>query len=73
MGSLNLCLMEPDSLQKKLAYFLPAGFEKTSKMWSDFDVLGQRQNIPIFWHVLDVFSGQGDRIEPIPFAMSQAS
>jgi hypothetical protein len=22
-------------------------------MWSDFDVLGQRQNIPIFAHVLD--------------------
>jgi hypothetical protein len=42
-------------------------------MWSDFDVLGESQNIPIFLHVLDVFSGQGDRIEPIPFALIHAS
>ena len=42
-------------------------------MWSDFAVLGHRQNIPIIQHVLDVFSGQGGRIELIPFAMSQAS
>ena len=47
--------------------------EKTSKMCS---------NIGIFWHwpktaksdhILDVFSGQGGRIELIPFALSQAS
>jgi hypothetical protein len=42
-------------------------------MWSDFDVLGQRQNIPIFLYVLGVFSRQGHRIEPIPFALSQPS
>ena len=42
-------------------------------MWSDFDVLGECQNIPIFLHVLDVFSGQGDRIEPVPIALSHAS
>ena len=41
-------------------------------MWSDFAFLGQRQNIPIFEHVLDVFSRQGDQIELIPFALSQA-
>ena len=29
-------------------------------MFSEFDVLGYRQNIPIFMHVLDVFPGQGD-------------
>ena len=47
--------------------------EKTSKTCSF---------IGIFWcwlktaksdHILDVFSGQGDRIEPIPFALCQAS
>ena len=43
--------------------------EKTSKMWSDFAVLGRRQNIPINIHVLDVFSGQGDQIDLIPFAL----
>ena len=42
-------------------------------MWSEFDVLGYFQNIPIFMHVLDVLSGQGDRIGLIPFALSQAS
>ena len=42
-------------------------------MCTDFAVLGHQQNIPIFQHVLDVFSGQGGRIELIPFAMSQAS
>ena len=26
-------------------------FEKTPKMWSDFDVLGECQNIPIFLHI----------------------
>ena len=44
-----------------------------SKMWSDFDVLVHCQNIPIFLHVLDVLSGQGDRIELIFFALFQAS
>ena len=47
--------------------------KKTSKMYSDFTVLCQCQNIPIFDNVLDVFSRQGDRIELIPFALSQAS
>jgi hypothetical protein len=42
-------------------------------MWYDFDVLGEHQNIPIFLHVLAVFSGQGDWIEPIPFALIHAS
>ena len=47
-------------------------FEKTSKMWSEYDNLGQRQNTAIFVHFLDVFSGQCDRIESIPFALIQA-
>jgi hypothetical protein len=38
-----------------------------------FSVSGQRQNIPIFLHALDFFSGQGDWIELILFAMIQAS
>jgi hypothetical protein len=42
-------------------------------MWSDFDVLGECQNTLIFLPILDVFSKQGDRIEPIPFALSHAS
>ena len=42
-------------------------------MWSDLAVLGQCQNIPIFWHILVIYSEQGTRIELIPFAMSQAS
>ena len=47
--------------------------EKTSNMWSDLAVLDKCQNIPIFVHVLDVFSGLGYRIELIPFPLSQAS
>jgi hypothetical protein len=47
--------------------------EKTYKTWSDFAVSGQPQNTPIFMHILDVFSGQGDRIELIPFLLSQTS
>ena len=43
------------------------------QMWSNFAVLGKRQNIPIFLQYFDVFSGQGDRIQLIPFALSQAS
>jgi hypothetical protein len=31
------------------------------------------QNIPIFMNVLDVFSGEGDQMELIPFALCQAS
>jgi hypothetical protein len=42
-------------------------------MWFDSAVSGQHQNIPIFLHVLDVFSGQGDQIELIPFALNKAS
>jgi hypothetical protein len=42
-------------------------------MWSDFADLGKRQNIPIFWHVLDVISQQGGPIELIHFALGQAS
>jgi hypothetical protein len=43
------------------------------KMWSDFAVSGQRQNIPIILHILDVFSGLGDQIDMIPFALCQGS
>ena len=42
-------------------------------MWSNFADLGKRQNIPIFWHVLDVFSQQVSPIELIPFALVQTS
>jgi hypothetical protein len=40
-------------------------------MWSDFAVSGQRQNIPIFMHISEVFSGWGDPIELIPFLLIQ--
>jgi hypothetical protein len=43
--------------------------EKTSKMWSDFAVLGQQRIIPLILHVLDVLLGQGDWIDLIPFAL----
>ena len=42
-------------------------------MWSDLAVLDKCQNIPIFGHIFDVFSGLGYRIELNPFALSQAS
>ena len=42
-------------------------------MWSDLAVLDNCQNIPSFTHILDVFSGLRNRIELIPFALSQAS
>ena len=39
----------------------------------DFAVSGQHQNSPIRMHILDVFSGQGDRIELNTFSLSQTS
>ena len=63
-------MTEITNLHRYLLSFVP---KKTSKMQSDFTVLCQCQNIPIFDNVLDVFSRQGDRIELIPFALSQAS
>ena len=45
----------------------------TAKMWSNFADLGKHQNIPILWHVLDVFSQQVGPIELIPFALGKAS
>ena len=70
VGSLNLYCKKPDSLQKELAQFDYPDLRKHPKCgW--LAVLGQCQNIPIFWHILDVFSEQGTRIELIPFSMSQ--
>jgi hypothetical protein len=42
-------------------------------MWSYFVDLGKHLNIAQFWHVFDVFSLQVYPIEPIPFALCQAS
>ena len=66
VGSLNLCLKKPDSLQKESAQSDHPALSKRLKC-------GQRQNIPIFQHILDIFSRQDGQIELIPFALSQAS
>jgi hypothetical protein len=71
VGSLNFCPETPGTMQKELAQS-PCP-EITSKIWSDFAVLGRDQNIPIKLHVLDVFSGQGKQIDLIPFALCQES
>ena len=64
--------MEPDSLQKELAQSDYAAPRKRPKHDPNFDVSGQHQNIPIFQHILDVFSEEGSRIELNHFEMSQA-
>ena len=47
--------------------------EKMSSIWLDLAVLDKCQNIPIFVHVLDVFSGLGYRVKLFPFPLGQAS
>jgi hypothetical protein len=42
-------------------------------MWSYLDVLDNCQKLPLLAHILDVFSRLRNRIELIPFALSQGS
>ena len=58
---------------KGISLIQPPWPEKMSKTCSNFAVSGHCLNITIILHVLDVFSGQGDRIDLIPFALCQAS
>ena len=69
MGTLNLCLVMPGTLQKESAQSDHPTLRKRPKRGLNLSF----QNIPIFINVLDVFSGQGKRIELISFALCQAS
>jgi hypothetical protein len=72
VGTLNLYLKRPGTMQKKSDQ-------------SDHPVLRKRQKHSVLMeyltsaktakldHILDIFSGQVDRIEPIPFTLCQAS
>ena len=54
---------------KGIGSIQPSCSEKRSKTWFNFAVLGWRQYIPINIHVLDGFSGQGDRIDLNSFVL----
>jgi hypothetical protein len=69
VGILNLYLRMPGTLQKESAQSDHPAWRKRSKRGP----ILLFQNIPIFMYVLDVFSGQGNRMELIPFALCQAS
>ena len=47
--------------------------EKTSQMCSFIRIFWRQPKTAKSDHILDVFSGQDDQIEPIPFALCQAS
>ena len=47
--------------------------EKKAKNHRKFAVLTSDKKLPIFWHILDVFSAQDDPIELKPFPSNQAS
>ena len=69
MGTLNLCLETPGTIQKKLGqsdHPIERKRPKHSKFWGYFETTKSD-------HVLEVFSGHSDRIELIPFALCQAS
>ena len=70
VGTLNLCLEQPDTMQKKSVktdHTVQRKRPKHARKW-----LFYAMSI-IFWHVLDVFSAPGCRIELIPFALGQAT
>ena len=72
MGSLNLCRMEPDSMQKESVqsdHPVRRKRPKRAEILGYFDV---GPKISKSDHILDVFSRQSGRIELIPFALSQA-
>ena len=69
VGTLNLCLRMPGTMQKESAQSDHPARRKRPKCGP----ILLFQNIQIFMNVLDVFSGQGDLIELIPCALCQAS
>ena len=69
VGTLNLCLETPGTMQKGSAQLDHLAWRKRPK-WA---ISGQLQKTPIFLQVMDVFSGQGDQIELISFSLCQVS
>ena len=69
VGTLNLYLRMPGTIQKESAQSDHPARRKRTKCGPILFF----KNIPIFINALDVFSGQGDRMELIPFALCQAS
>jgi hypothetical protein len=69
VGTLNLYLKMPCTMQKESARSDHPAWRKRRKCGP----ILLFQNIPIYINVLDVFSGQGDLMEPIPFALCQVS
>ena len=63
------------------AWFNEKGLSSIGSMWAKkkaknhrkFAVLTSDKKLPIFWHILDVFSAQDDPIELKPFPLNQAS
>ena len=66
VGTLNLCLETPGTMQNKLGQSDHPVARKHSTFWGYFETTKSD-------HVLEVFSGHIDRIELIPFALCQAS
>ena len=67
VGSLNLCLKMPDSLQKvNLTLLLRENIQNMIQ----FCGFGPKSK---YSNILDVFSKQGSQIELIPFALNQPS
>ena len=69
VGILNLYLRMPGTMQKESAQSDHPAWRKRSKCGP----ILLFQNIPIYINVLDSFSGQGNRMELIPFALCQVS
>jgi hypothetical protein len=69
VGTLNLCLGMPGTMEKELTQSNHHAQRKRPKRGP----ILLFQNIRKFVNVLDVFSQQGEWIEPIPFALCQVS
>ena len=69
VGTLNLCLETPGTMQKESAQ---SDHPVQRKLPKCSEILGYFETTKSD-HILDVFSGQGGQIELIPFALCQAS
>ena len=69
VGTLDLCLETPGTMQKEMAQSDHPARRKHPKC----GLKGTFKNIQRFINILDVFSGQGNRIELISFPLCQAS
>jgi hypothetical protein len=69
VGILNFCLEMPGTMQKKLGQS-DHPVERKRPKHSKFRGYFETTKLD---HVLEVFSGHGDRIELIPFALCQAT